>query len=582
MAVKTIQELVDYIGNFGDRTAVQIKDGNSTDYQKINYIDLQRNAKSIAAYLQNELHIKKGQMVAVCAENRPEWFEAYLGITYNGIWAVPIDARLSGREIKNLILDCGTKVIFLSRSIYNTISGESELLSHFSEIILFDNDENILSENRKTKTLDSVLSEASGLKLKLKEVEEEDVASLIYTSGTTGKPKGVMLSHKNLIYQVNTLKDTVSIIAGDVELSVLPLHHTFEFSVELTILHQGATITYADSLKPNRLFANIRETNVNIMIVIPLLIEKIYDGIIRKIREIPTPVRQVIMTMLAIARGLNRMRGNIKAGVKMFGFLRKKADLHRIKMMISGAAPLNQKVAEGMGALGIPLLNGYGLTETSPVVSVNRLDKPTINESIGIVIEQTQVKIFNPDSEGNGEIMVKGPGVMLGYYRNQKATKEVIDPDGWFHTGDIGTLKSHYGYEYLYITGRSKNMIVTAGGKNVYPEEIEEMINNHPAVLESIVLGVPISKDNAGENIYAIIVPNYEYLDSLEKIQGFKNTPEHIEKIIGKHIREINNEMAAYKRIRGFQIREEEFPKTSTKKIKRFLFNGKEFMVNQS
>jgi long-chain acyl-CoA synthetase len=186
--------------------------------------------------------------------------------------------------------------------------------------------------------------------------------------------------------------------------------------------------------------------------------------------------------------------------------------------------------------------------------------------------------ISSPDIEGHGEVLVRGPNIMLGYYRNKKATDEVIDKDGWLHTGDIGKLDMLDGDQYLHITGRSKSMIVTKGGKNVYPEEIEELINNCPSVLESIVIGVPESQDSKGESIYAYIVPNYEYYDTLAGTQGFKNTEENIEKHLDKEVREVNRLLKDYQKIQGFRIRREEFQKTSTKKIKRYLFSGKDYM----
>jgi long-chain acyl-CoA synthetase len=275
-----------------------------------------------------------------------------------------------------------------------------------------------------------------------------------------------------------------------------------------------------------------------------------------------------------LTEGLNEIT-NKKAGKLIFKFLRNKANLATIRFAISGAAPLSMKVAKGFETLGLTLLNGYGLTEASPVVSVNRMDRKIKNESVGIPVDQVEVMIDNPDEEGQGEVLVRGPNVMKGYYKRPQETKETIDKNGWLHTGDIGKIDSE---GYLYITGRKKNIIVTPGGKNVYPEEIEEMINESPFILESLVLGTPVDKDSKGEYIYAYVVPDYEYFETYAAINNIKVDDEFIEKTIDEHIRNVSSKLPDYKKIRGWRLRREEFPKTSTKKINRYLYSGKDFL----
>jgi len=576
MNLKTVKDLVNYIGIFGKKVATQMKNADEV-YQKFSYNDYQTNSKLIAAYFQRVKRMKKGDMVSIYSENCPEWLMAYFGIVYNGLWAVPLDARLTDIEVKNLITDCKAKIMFTTPTLYENISEEPEIMRQIEEFIIFDLvnlGKNVDYDSKKVKLLSQILDESRNLDLKEVEVDENDVASLIYTSGTTGNPKGVMLTHKNLAHQFNNLTKAVPIMQEDIELSILPLHHTFEFSIELTIFQSGATITYAESLKPKNMLANIEETKVTILIGVPLIYEKIYDGIMRQIRSLPIPIKQIIIGLYYLAMFLNKFTNN-KAGKVIFGFLRKKANLNNIKFMISGAAPLNYKVAKGYETLGFILLNGYGLTESSPVISVNRLDRKIKNESVGLPVPGVQVRIDEPDSEGNGEILAKGDNIMLGYYKNPKATSEVLSEDGWLRTGDIGKIDNE---GYIYITGRKKNIIVTPGGKNVYPEEIEEEINNSPFVLESLIVGVPESQYSKGENIYCYVVPNYEYFDTYGNLTGIKITEQFIDETINKIIREVNNKLPEYKRIRGYRIRREEFEKTSTKKIKRFLFSGKDFL----
>ncbi|NPV38476.1 MAG: AMP-binding protein [Brevinematales bacterium] len=573
MEITTLQHLVNYLSIFGRKVVSRMKEG--TTYRQYTYYEFVQNIRSVAAYFLRLKRLKKGDMVAIYSENRPEWMMAYLGIVYNGIWAVPLDARLTDLEVKNLITDCGTKYLFTTASLLENVLAEPEVVKQLSEIILFDRVEVPKELQKKVRYWQDILEEGWAKEHKEHRelvVSPEDVASLIYTSGTTGKPKGVMLMHSNFAAQINALSKAVPLMDTDVLLSVLPLHHTYEFSVELTVLYKGASITYAESLKPNKMFDNIRETGVTVMIGVPLLFEKIYDGIMRQVRNLPFGVKHVLIGLYHFTAGLNALTRK-KAGKVIFSFLRKKAHLDGIRFAISGAAPLNHKVAKGFEVLGITLLNGYGLTETSPVVSVNRVDRIN-NLSVGELIEGIEVKIDNPDSEGNGEICVRGPIVMKGYYKNPKATKEVIDKDGWLHTGDIGKLENGY----LFVTGRIKNIIVTPGGKNVYPEEIEELINESDFVLESLVIGIPESQHSKGENIYAYVVPNYEFFDTYCNLNNLELTDELVEECIAKHMKEVNAKLPDYKKIRDFRIRREEFAKTSTKEIKRFLYSGTDFL----
>lgn len=576
MEMKTVRNLADYIGIYGMKTASQIKDETTGEYRKYSYDDLQRSAKCLAAYFDRSRHLGKGDMVVLYSENRPEWLMAYFGIVYNGVWAVPFDAKLTDLEVKNLINDCKAKIMITSRSCYENICGVPELMKQIKEFILFEDDRNLKKADKKIRSFAEVLDEGEKLLPKSKghDVSENDVASLIYTSGTTGNPKGVLLTHKNFTHQFMNLQHAVPMSPEDTELSVLPLHHTFEFSVELTLLLKGSAITYAESMKPNKLLANIHDTNVTILIAVPLLYEKIYEGIMRQVRNLPPVIKQVIFGLYYLTSGLNKLTNN-NAGKSIFKFLRRKANLDTVKYAVSGAAPLNYKVAKGFETLGLTLLNGYGLTESSPVVSVNRLDRKIKNESVGILIDQVEAKIANPDSTGHGEVMVYGPNIMKGYYKNPKATKEVIDKDGWLYTGDIGKIDSE---GYLYITGRKKNIIVTPGGKNVYPEEIEDMLNSSPFILESLVIGVHESEHSKGENIYAYIVPNYEYIDTYGNVNNVKITEDFIQQTVDKYIREVNAQLADYKKIRGWRLRRDEFQKTSTKKIKRYLFSGEDFL----
>jgi len=573
--LNTIRDLIDYISIYGDKTATQIKNGNE-NYKNYTFSDYNRIALCIAAYFERFRHLRRGHMVAIYSENRPEWLMAYFGIVYNGVWAVPLDSKLTDLEVKNLIIDCKARTIFLSRSLYDNICCEPEMAKSFTEIILFEDDRKIAGQNKKVKLFSDIISTGAKYvkKTRFHNVRPSDIASLIYTSGTTGNPKGVLLSHGNFAYQFKASSSAIDINQNDNVLSILPLHHTFQFSVELTTFYVGGCVTYAESLKPNKMLANIAETGVTVLIGVPMLFEKIYEGIMRQIRDLPVIIKQLILGLYYLTSGLNKLTNNT-AGKAIFAFIRKKASLLTVKFAVSGAAPLNLKVAGGFETLGLTLLNGYGLTEYSPIISLNRLNRKVKNDSVGIPLEGTEIRIAEKDLEGNGEICIRGESVMKGYYKNPKITKEVIDKDGWLFTGDIGKIDSE---GYLYITGRKKNIIVTPGGKNIYPEEIEELINECPYILESLLIGVPESEHSRGEYIYAYIVPNYEYFDTYSMVMNIHITDDYIENTIGEGVRNINSKLPDYKKIRGWRIHREEFPKTSTKKIKRYLYSGREFI----
>lgn len=424
MEIKTVRELVDYIGIFGERTASRIKDQDGA-YRECTFDDYKRISRYIAAYLAKKKRMVKGDMAVIYSDNRPEWITAYFGIVYNGLWAVPLDARLTDLEVKNLVFDCGAKIMFLTKSLYENICGLPELIRHIKEFIILDGISEDMKQEKKIKDLQDVIDEGRKLagSMTAVEVERDDVASLIYTSGTMGNPKGVLLTHGNFAHQFNTVPKTLPIEPRDVLLSVLPLHHTFEFSIELAILFTGISITYAESLKPNKILANIKETGVTFMAGVPMLYEKIYEGIMRQVRSLPIGIRHIILGLYYLTSGLNKITAN-RAGKATFRFLRNRASLNTIKFVVSGAAPLNFKVAKGFETIGLTILNGYGLTEASPIVAVNRCDRKIKNETVGIPVLGEEVRIGDADNQGNGEIFVRGPNVMKGYFRNEKATHD--------------------------------------------------------------------------------------------------------------------------------------------------------------
>lgn len=391
-------------------------------------------------------------------------------------------------------------------------------------------------------------------------IDENAMSAMIFTSGTTGQAKAVMLSHKNICSNMMAVSASVYMDSTDSVLSILPLHHTYECTAGfLTMIYNGATITFNEGLK--YIGKNLKEAQPTILILVPLILESMYNKIWEQ------------------ASKDKSLKFKLKAGLFISNLLYKvfKIDIRRklfksvidnvggkLRLVISGAAALDPEVAKGFEAMGIKVLQGYGLTEASPIVAVNR-DKSYRHDSVGLPLPGLDVEIINPDKEGFGEIIVKGDSVMLGYYNNDDATKAVLK-DGWLYTGDLGRMDEK---GFIYITGRKKNIIVTKTGKNIFPEEVEAYLNKSPYIKESLVSGRENDK-NDETIVVAQIVPDMDAIKAKLKTDT-DPSPEEVYKLIKAEIRAINKNMPVYKRVVDITIRENEFAKTSSKKIKRYL-----------
>jgi len=548
----------------GSKTAMQIRRGHG--FTKISYDKLNDNTLYLAEYLLSQ-GIKKGDAFAVIGENRPEWAMAYLAIAKAGVQIIPIDSMLKEQEIKLILHYMNAKGIFVSSKLLDIVAEIKDQLPSLKHIISMDEIEHsyeisffeALEQGKR-------LIEKGSKKYKDVDVSVDDTAVIIFTSGTTGQSKGVMLTNRNISYDAIYSTQLIDVKEEDIFISVLPLHHTFEATAGFIIpLYCGCTITYARSLKSLEIIDDIKDSGATIMLGVPLLFEKIIQGIKRAIKE-SFVKRTIVGSMLAIEKGSKKLLG-MKLGKAMFKSLREKTGLSTVRLMVSGGAALKPEVAEEFESFGFTIMQGYGLTETSPVASINP-QNAIKHRSIGVPIEGVKVEIDDPNENGEGELKIRGPIVMKGYYNNPKATDEVIR-DGWFFTGDIG-YKDKDGY--LYISGRKKSIIVTEAGKNVYPEEIEEKLLENENIEEALVIPV-INKATGREEVGAIIYPNPQLIESIIT----RNLPEdeverEIKSIIKKDINKVSEHMAAYKRIKHFERIYEEFPKTTTKKIKRYLF----------
>lgn len=552
--IETIRDLVLRAPErYADQPAVMTK--RQGKFQGPTYRELSQTVERLAVFLDGR-GIEKGERVAVLSENRVEWAIAYLAVVAAGRVIVPIDRDLTEREIIHILRFAGVKLLVTSEDFLKSLREEFPRLEALQTVVSMEGErfcadltfEECLDEGEKGRAAGSrAFSEVA--------VEPEDLAAIIFTSGTTGSSKGVMLTHGNIASNVIGTSHHVAINRGDVLLSVLPLHHTYECTAGfLTALYQGATIYHAENLR--RIAENLLEIRATVLLGVPALFEAIYKRISAGIEEKGRRKFQIAIGIAAFSEKVLRFSPRRK----LFGALHKRFG-GRLRLMISGGAAINPEVSKGFRRLGIHFIQGYGMTEHSPIISVNRVDSFK-DGSVGHVLPNAEVKIVDD------EIAVRGPGVMKGYYLNEAATMETLR-DGWLYTGDLGRFDDD---GFLYISGRRKSVIVTPNGKNVYPEEIEALLNRNPFVLESLVWGGP-EEDPSETEVQAIIVPDPAGFD--QEFGPAEYDAEKMNEVISKAVRECNQELATFKRIKKFTLRGEEFEKTTTRKVKRYLYTGK-------
>ena len=446
---------------FPDKVAVQIKTGDR--YQQYTYRDLVRAVASVARSL-SEQGIGKGDRIALLSENRPEWMIAYLAVLAYGAVIVPLDAQLTDKEVAILLANSEAKAVFVSDASRQKLPKNGPLI-----IISFDPGEGVPFHDMLRAHHDAAIPPAPSA---------GDLAAILYTSGTTGDPKGVMLSHGNLASNLESVIKLDLFDHTDNLLLILPLHHTYPaMACILLPFALGATVTILNSLKGPDILACMRETGVSVMVGVPLLYSGLRKAIFDEISRKPAPVRMIVSVFLRINGLLARTTGT-NIGKALFHAVHARFG-PRFRFFASGGARLEPDVYTDMTNLGFTMIEGYGLTETSPVSAFNPLSKQKAG-SIGIALPDVEVRIDGPDENGMGEIAVRGPNVMLGYYKKPQETAEVMR-DGWFYTGDLGYRDKD---GYFFITGRSKEMIVLSTGKKIFPDELEKFYKQIPAIKE--------------------------------------------------------------------------------------------------
>jgi long-chain acyl-CoA synthetase len=547
---------------FADR--VFLKSFAGDRFVDMTYREFADKAHSIGQGLA-ALGIQKGDRVGVLSENRPDWGASYMGVLFAGGINVPLDALLKIPSWSYILRSSGCRALIVSKNFLPEFELTVDDLPDFKHLICMDD----VEPGSRAMSLRDLTRKGSGYKGALPKVKASETASILYTSGTTGQAKGVMLSHTNIVCDIDNMTQMIHFVEGDNFLSVLPIHHAFECTCGfLTPMAWGIMITYARGLASKQIIEDIKNNHATILLGVPLLYEKMHAGIFKAIAKKPPFTRVMFKASYSVARLLSNVF-SAEPGKRIFKGLREKAGLSSLRLMVSGGAPMPPDIARTFGLLGFKFIQGYGLSETAPVLTLNPVEKPK-DASIGLPVPDVELKIVDRDNRGIGQIVARGPMVMQGYFNNPEATAEVLK-DGWLYTGDSGWVDED---GYYYIAGRVKNVIVTPAGKNVYPEEIEGELIKSPYILESLVLG-RAPEGMRGEEIEAVVVPDQEYFNNLTTETGHNFTSEEIEKIITSEVQRLSADLAEFKRVKYVQIRLEEFEKTSTRKIKRYLFNRK-------
>ncbi len=527
-------------------------------WQAISFGELQARAGRVAALL-DRLSIPPSERVAILMENHYRWPEIYLGIAASGRTAVPMDAKLEHEAMFTVLRHSEASAIFADRALTDVLLGGSGTLAHLRHVVIADADhlpEPSAAAAPAYHAYDAAIAAipreaaAPGERFVPDACRPGDLASIIYTSGTTGEPKGVMLTHANFCANIRALSAIVPIDTSDSFLLVLPLHHAFAFTGNLLLpLACGACINFVESLRT--IGDNIRELSPTVILGVPLLFDKLHHRINSQVQGNP-----VARWMLKL--GLKRIVQH-KIRAKLGG---------KVRFCVVGGAPTDPKLVEAFNALGIALIEGYGLTETAPVLTLNPPDAPRAG-TVGRALPDIQIRIEAPDANGIGEIVVRGPTVMDGYYRNPDATAAVLR-DGWFHTGDLGSVDAD---GYVTIAGRRKNLIVNREGKNIYPEEIEQHLLASPYLLECIVTGFRPPEESTGERVGVIAVPDMEAIEHWCSTNRQPCTDAAAETLLRDEIKRRSAGLADYKRPRAIRIRTNPFEQTSTGKIRRFQYH---------
>jgi long-chain acyl-CoA synthetase len=509
--------------------------------ERLTYGEAHRYARRVGSALLRA-GVKHGDRVLLVSENRPEWAISYFGILTAGATVVPVDPALTEAEVVNIARRAEAKACLISEQASEDFPGLVAALGEGERPTqVFSLAEAMSGDPAYPDRIGNVRKTAAA----------DDVASLIFTSGTTGNPKGVMLTHRNFASLVAKLAGAFNIGVGDGLVSVLPLHHTFEFSAGfLTPFSRGAEITYIDELTSDRLGEVFETGRVTAMVGVPALWQLLHRKITQEMASRPPVIEQALKALMA-SHGELRNRSSLNLGKLLFWPVHRKFG-GKVKFLVSGGSALPDEVHKAFHALGFNIAEGYGLTEAAPVLSVAEPTNKRQPGTVGKPLPGIEIRIDNPDNEGIGEVLAKGPNIMAGYFGDRESTEAVLK-DGWLYTGDLGRLDAE---GRLYLVGRKKDVIIDANGKNVYPDELEDLYGTHEHIKELSIVGLP--DEGGGEKVACLCVPDY------------KDRPrEEVRRELEEHFKNVSADMPFYRRVKVLRFWDGELPRTSTRKVKR-------------
>ena len=552
---------------YGDKPLFLQKFDKNKPFQEISYSKVLADVNALGTAL-IELGLK-GKHIGVIGKNCYEWAESYLAVVGGTGVVVPLDKELNEDELSQLTASGELSAVITMDKHYDIFKRIKDRDDNILEFVINVGMHSHEKENKgllswhKLREHGYELVEAGDRNFIDAEIINTDMAIILFTSGTTGTSKGVMLNNKNICSNVMVAQTFLNIEVGDVFFSVLPIHHTYECTCTfIESMYCGATMAFCQGLK--HIVKDLQEVKPHLMLAVPLIYENFYSKITRQIKK--SGKEKQLNTLIKLSKvtkrvGIDVSKPATKKITETFG--------GRIKTMIVGGAAIDGDIMGFFRDLGITAIQGYGLTETSPMVSLNPEDPKLIdNTSAGHLLPFVECMIADKGDDGVGEICFRGPNIMMGYYKNQESTDDVII-DGWFHTGDLGYLSDK---DYVYITGRKKNVIIAANGKNVFPEELEFYLMKNECIEECMVWGDEDNEDSLKRGIYATIRPSKEIIaEELGEDATDEQVREYIERIVDKQ----NETMPLFKRINHVIIREREFDKTTGLKIRRFVEDNK-------
>lgn len=560
---KTVKEFF-YLSakKYANEDCILEKPSHKEAYKVTTYKEFKEDVDALGTSLIKLLGLKDKRVVII-GETQYGWYTSYMAMLCGVGIAVPTDKELPENELENIIKRSRASAVIYSPKKETDIKKVKENIPEVEYFIKMKSDEPLNGKDVGLNTLINLgknIINSGDNSFEEIEIDPEEFKILFWTSGTTSNSKGVMLNNRNLAENINAITAYVKILPSDLFFSVLPLHHCYESTIGFLFpMSVGAGIAICEGLK--YIVPNLQEAHPTIILAVPLLVESLHKKINEKI--VQTKKDKMVSTMIGVTNALKVAGIDIKR--KVFKEILDNLG-GRLRIIVSAAAPIDKKVGEWIEGIGITFLQGYGLTETAPISAVTPEYKTMVG-SAGKTIVQAKVKIDNPNEDGEGEILIKSPTLMMGYYEDEEATKKAITSDRYFHSGDLGYVDDE---GYIFVTGRSKNVIVTQNGKNIYPEEIEMILDKLDEVKDVMVYGKQPEEGSRKEEkeliITAKVLPDYE---KIEEIYG-DISEEEIYNIIWEKIKGENKKLSTYKAVRKLEIKEGEFEKTSTMKIKRY------------